>query len=343
MLNTHTPKNTTPETLACKSNHSQSALALQLKAAADPLRLDILRVMASGSFGVLELCRLFTIKQSGMSHHLKVLTNADWITSRREGNSIFYRRANLNSSNPQARLQQQLFDTLDAQPLESTVAAGIDTIQTERGNLSQRFFSDNADKFREQQDLIASYPVYAEQVLELIDATSIAHGTNAKILEVGPGEGECLLSLGKRFSHVTALDNAKVMLEKAKQTTAGQSGIHFMHGDTGKLKQTHCENFDAIVVNMVLHHTPNPREIFSDLSALLHADGVLFITDLCRHDQSWVRDTCGDLWQGFEPEDFTTWADESHLREGQAIYFALRNGFQIQVRQFFKNSSKETL
>lgn len=324
---------TNPSTEA-QSEHSQQSLAQQLKAAADPLRLDILRAMACGSFGVLELCRLFDIKQSGMSHHLKVLTSAGWITSRREGNSIFYRRAHIDAADTSAAIQQQLFQTLDAQALSPEVSAGVAAIQAERGALSQQFFSDNAAKFREQQDLIASYPVYGEQVLELLEQTALPQHNQA--LEVGPGEGDFLLPLAQHFDRVIALDNSAAMLERAKHQAADVSNVDYICSDTGALEQQDI-SVDCIVVNMVLHHTPNPREIFAQLSCALNPGGALLITDLCRHDQSWVRDTCGDLWQGFEPEDFSAWACDSGLREGQAVYFALRNGFQIQIRQFFKH------
>src|SRR6187431_2932141 len=90
-----------------------SPLANLLKAAGDPLRLEILRVLSQDSFGVLELCRIFSIKQSGMSHHLKVLTSAGLLSTRREGNSIFYRRAYLIPDSPLASLQQALFVSID--------------------------------------------------------------------------------------------------------------------------------------------------------------------------------------------------------------------------------------
>lgn len=314
---------------------SLDQLAGLLKAAGDPLRLDILRVLAQDSFGVLELCQIFSIKQSGMSHHLKVLTSAGLLTSRREGNSIFYRRAFFAPDHPLSGLQQQLFATVDQQSVSAAVTQQLQQLHHERSQAAQLFFSENAHKFRAQQDLIASYPVYAEQMTQLLNSTPLP--AKHLVLEVGPGEGEFLAVLSQRFKHVIALDNAASMLEKAQAFAAEKNlcNIEFIHGDTRSL-QEHKVLADCIVVNMVLHHTPSPADIFADLSQALTPRGALLVTDLCRHEQIWARNACGDLWQGFEPQDFTRWAHAAGLEEGQSIYFALRNGFQIQLRQFFK-------
>src|SRR5690606_39942157 len=56
------------DSLDHEGRHDQ--LASLLKAAGDPLRLDILRVVAQDSFGVLELCRSFALKQSAMGDPL---------------------------------------------------------------------------------------------------------------------------------------------------------------------------------------------------------------------------------------------------------------------------------
>jgi len=312
-----------------------SPLANLLKAAGDPLRLEILRVLSRDSYGVLELCRIFSIKQSGMSHHLKVLANAGLLSSRREANSIFYRRAYLSPDHAFAALQQQLFASLDALPLAEHLLAPIRELQLERSQAAQAFFSENADKFRAQQDLIASYPVYAEQMTQLLNNTVLRDKNLA--LEVGPGEGEFLAILAQRFNHVVALDNALTMLDKARNFARENNlrNIEFIHGDTQSLRD-HKVLADCILVNMVLHHTPSPADIFQDLSNALAPGGALLICDLCRHEQDWARNACGDLWQGFDPQDFSRWAKAAHLDEGQSVYFALRNGFQIQLRQFLK-------
>jgi hypothetical protein len=58
------------------------------------------------------------------------------------------------------------------------------------------------------------------------------------------------------------------------------------------------------------------------------------ITDLCAHDQEWARESCGDIWLGFEPEALTRWAEAAGFKEGSSLYLTQRNGFRIQLRQF---------
>ncbi|MFO1389231.1 metalloregulator ArsR/SmtB family transcription factor [Cellvibrio sp.] len=306
-----------------------------LKAAGDGFRLEILRVLAQDSFGVLELCRIFNAKQSGMSHHLKVLTSAGLLSTRREGNSIFYRRSYLVPDSPLASLQQALFASIDQLPIAESVQVQLRELEQERSLASQHFFAENAHKFREQQDLIASYPVYAEHMTQLLNNTPLRNWTLA--LEVGPGEGEFLPMLAQKFSQVVALDSSAEMLQKSKEFSQKHNlrSMEFIHGDTHVLAEKKVLA-DCIIVNMVLHHTPSPADIFQDLSKALAPGGALLICDLCRHEQAWAREACGDLWQGFEPQDFSRWAAAAKLNEGQSVYFALRNGFQIQLRQFFK-------
>ena len=319
------------EVVELEANHSLPNI---LKAAGDSFRVDILRVMAQSSFGVLELCRILNAKQSGTSHHLKVLTSAGLLTTRREGNSIFYRRAYFAPDHALAKLQHEIFSSIDQLPISDEVQQQLRELEQERSLASKQFFTENAHKFREQQDLIASYPVYAEQMTQLLQNTPLRD--NGLALEVGPGEGEFLAVLNAQFRQVVALDNAANMLEKARVFAAEKQlrNIEFIHGDTHGLAERKILA-DCIVVNMVLHHTPSPADVFHDLSRALAPKGALLICDLCRHEQAWAKETCGDLWQGFEPQDFSRWANAAGLTEGQSIYVALRNGFQIQLRQFF--------
>ncbi len=318
-------------------NVSETAqLAQVLKASADELRLEILRALSRDSFGVLELCTLFTAKQSGMSHHLKVLATAQLVTTRKEGNSIFYRRAAINPDAPFSALKASIFKRVDQLTLPESVKRNLDEIYTLRSQASKKFFSENAAEFKQQQDLISAFDVYASHVSEVLENTNLPSKQAA--LEVGPGAGEYLEILANKFDHVTALDNSAEMLAESQKRCQALdiNNIDFVHNDTH-----HCRDLkdtvDCVVINMVLHHTPSPQQIFQDVATSLKPGGVAIICDLCQHDQDWTREACGDLWLGFAPEDLTRWAKASSLNEGQSSYFALRNGFQIQIREFIKH------
>ncbi len=152
-----------------------SALANLCKASADPLRLQVLRVLREDSFGVSELCAIFDIRQPALSHHLKVLANAGLVATRREGNSIFYRRNGLGQRPGLEALQTQLFDTVDAIELPPAVEHGAWTSCTASGRKTPAISSATTPhKFRQQQDLIASYEQYADTVAQMLRDAPLA-------------------------------------------------------------------------------------------------------------------------------------------------------------------------
>lgn len=310
-----------------------ATLANLCKASSDPLRLQVLRVLRNDSFGVSELCSLFDIRQPALSHHLKVLANAGLVATRREGNSIFYRRSELGQRAELEALQSRIFETVDAIALPQEVKLKLAALYKQREQNSHDFFRDNARKFRQQQDLIASYEQYADTVAQVLSDAPLRHHRTA--LEVGPGDGAFLPQLASRFEQVVALDNAATMLDKAREHAdeAGLDNVAFIQGDTSAPELRGLQA-DCVVINMVLHHTPYPGQILRDVAACLAPGGVVLITDLCSHDQGWARENCGDLWLGFDPAKLTEWAEAAELNDIASVYLAQRNGFQVQVRLF---------
>jgi ArsR family transcriptional regulator len=313
-------------------------LSALCKAAGDPLRLAVLRVLSQDSFGVLELSQIFKFRQSGMSHHLKILLQAGLVTTRREGNSIFYRRADRAVRSDLEILQRELLKAADKTEMSDDIRQRLAAVQVARAERSVQFFSENADKFRSQQELVVSYGVYGPATVGMISSSD--RGVNDSVLEVGPGEGEFLSELATRFHTVYALDNSPVMLAQAQTRIQQQdlNNITFISGDT-KTSTVQKLAVDCIVVNMVLHHTPSPADVIKDLSGCLRNGGQLYITELCSHDQNWAREACGDLWLGFEPEDLNSWAATAGLAQGKDMYLAQRNGFRVQIRQYVKQAS----
>lgn len=312
-----------------------SVLSGVIKALADDLRLEILRLLKSESFGVLEICRILDIRQSALSHHLKVLATAGLVTTRREGNSIFYRRPLILDDDPLLEFKKAVFANIDRLAVPARIQQRIKVIQQERSELSLSFFARHADKFREKQGLVTEYPQYAGSLQDLIKGIGLDQ--DAIVMEVGPGEGELLTRLARQFRHVIAVDNSREMLNRARAAIEAINADHveFVFGETATAlrRKLHC---DLLIFNMVMHHISSPARSFKDAARLLNPGGVLLVVDLCSHDQDWVRESCGDLWLGFEVEDFSSWATAAGLGEGQSLFLGLRNGFQIQMRLFMK-------
>jgi len=314
-------------------------LALACKAAADPLRLQILRTLKAESFGVLELCQILNLAQSKLSHHLKVLAKAKLVATRRDGNSIFYRRPLLNLDAPLTDFTQALFETLDTETLGSDIVDRINQIKADRSRLSLDFFAKNAAKFHETQEFITKNSEYVVQARELIKLTGLP--SSATAIEIGPGEGHYLPELAQRFAKVHAIDNSTAMLALAKQYCLENrlDNVEFIHGETDDAI-TQQLTTDFVACHMVLHHIPSPQLIFEHTAQLLNADGYMLVAELCHHNQGWVKDSCGDLWLGFEPEELKHWAQTAGLMPIQDLFLGLRNGFQIQLHLFKKVNSK---
>lgn len=309
------------------------------KALSDGLRLDILHLLRTDSYGVLELCRIVDVRQSALSHHLKILAQADLVSTRREGNSIFYRRALVLDDDPAADIKRAAFAALDAQQLREELAAGAQQINDERSEQSLLFFERHADRFIEKQDLIAEYAQYRETLHDLLAGLRLPENSSA--IEIGPGESPLLSELAERFPNLSALDNSREMLtraEKQLQQLAPKlaGNVDFVHGDTTALlaDSQNLARYDLMVFNMVLHHIPSPQTTFKDCAQLLASGGTLILIDLSHHDQDWVKASCGDLWLGFADSDLDGWAEAAGLHCSQRVYLGLKNGFQVQIRVF---------
>ena len=207
--------------------------------------------------------KIHLIGQAGMSHHLKVLAQADLVATRREGNAIFYRRALPHSELLGGKLHAALLEEVDNLSLPGDVQSRIGQVHGQRAAASQDFFARVAEKFRAQQDLIAGLPQYRDSVLALLDKLSFSEEATA--LEVGPGDGGFLPELARRFQQVTALDNSPAMLELARQLCEREALGNVSLQLADALNSTTIKA-DCVVLNMVLHHFAAPADALKQMA-----------------------------------------------------------------------------
>ncbi len=304
-------------------------LLVVCKASADKLRLQILGILQNESFGVTELCQVFNVAQPNMTHHLKILASAGLVQTRKEGTSVFYRRALIADADPFSGLKQKLYDTVDLEPVTTAVTLGVSKVHRQRAQRSQSFFARYADQISENQDLIAPIGSYLPTLCEWLE--ELPHSSS--VIEIGPGESPLLSKLADQFKRVTALDHSISMLQRARVrlNTTSSRRVRFLEAD---ISDFDGPMVDLIVLNMVLHHLSSPSMFFRDAARQLKPGGTLLIADLSPHKQDWARETCGDQWLGFNPVDLTHWSEDAEFTPERQSFLGLNNGFQIQLRQF---------
>lgn len=315
---------------AAEISGNKARLPEVFKALGDPLRFSIVRLMQQDSFGVLELCELFEVRQPAMSHHLKVMVEAGLLCSRREGNSLFYRRILPDQSESSAALKS-LFLLIDAVDIAPDALAGLESLRKDRTRQSLAFFQKNSGRFRDQQDLIAGYGEYGKAIEEAVRALPLESNL---WVEVGSGEGELIAALHQDFDQVVALDISADLLARAKAQVGKAENIDFVMSEL--TAESYPDQADLVSCNMVLHHVASPADLISAMAATLKPSGFLLLSDLCSHDQEWARESCGDIWLGFDREELFEMAEKASLRIHSEQYLALRNGFRVQILIFEK-------
>ena len=88
----------------------------------------------------------------------------------------------------------------------------------------------------------------------------ISQNTEAKILDLGCGDGLFIQELLKSFAPamVTLVDGSIEMLEAAKKRLGNQANLHFMQASFQELfaNDTLTEHFDFIYSSLAIHHLP---------------------------------------------------------------------------------------
>lgn len=273
------------------------------KALADPVRLRLAAILAHGEFTVQELTEILAMGQSRISRHLKILTDAGILSVKRQGTWGYYRLA---GGNPLfAEIRPVLERRFEALPGRRADLAALARVLEARRRRSLEFFDTHARQ----------WDVLAREVLPIADyrqALLAAVPTCRRLLEVGVGTGSLLADLRRLADEVIGVDHSLPMLEQARRRVAAEGlvGVDLRLGEMTRLPLPN-DAVEAAVLNMVLHHAPQPPAVLTELRRILTPGGILVIADLRRHEREWARERMADQWLGFEISELAGWLAEA--------------------------------
>lgn len=107
-----------------------------------------------------------------------------------------------------------------------------------------------------------------------------------EILDVGAGTAQIPIELARRTDRfrIWAIDLSVAMLELARRNVEIAGLRDLIRTDLIDAKQLPYpdERFVAVISNSIIHHIPEPRQVFAESWRTLNPGGALFFRDLCR-------------------------------------------------------------
>ena len=290
-----------------------------LKALADATRLRLFRLGRAFELNVNEIVETLGMGQSRISRHLKILSEAGLLTSRRDGMWTFYRAS---TEGPAARLAEAIGDGdrgVFAQDL-----ARARRIQNDRNRESRRFFDAVAGDWREmKRALIGEAPLDAF-ILRHIPRCSVA-------ADLGCGSGDLLPILRKKAGRVIGVDRAPRMLDEARRRHLADSRRGTLELRRGELERLPLRDgeVDCAVICLALHHLPDPGRGIAEAARILKPGGALVVVEWSAHRDETLRSRFQDRWLGFEAGTLEKWLTGAGLNVQTKTTLALPTGLKI--------------
>ena len=273
----------------------------QLAALADPTRARILLLLEQQALAVTELCAVLQLPQSTVSRHLKVLAEEELVSARSEGASRLYRLARLEP--PQRKLWQAVRDEVSAGASVEQDAQRLASVLQERRSRSAAFFSAKAADWESVRKDLFGARVEVLPLLALLEPKWV-------VGDLGCGTGQIARTLAPFVQQVIAVDASAAMIKAAQARVGSMENIDLRLGDLEQLPIGDKE-LDAALLFLVLHYVVDPIRALTEAQRVVKPGGILLVTDMLPHDRAEYRETMGHVWQGFAPEQLSSWLEEA--------------------------------
>lgn len=293
------------------------------KALADDTRLRLFCILSRYELNVNELISILDMGQSRVSRHLKILSSAGLVTSRRDGLWVFY--AAETEGEARKFMESVLPFVMDDPIIQADFSAAA-SIVDERLRATRQFFNSIAEDWDQlAKDVLGDY--------DLPGAITALVQKGATAADLGCGTGEVLERMLPVAGEIIGVDGSARMLDLARRRFAADaSRISLRIGDLEHLPLRDGEA-DFIAINMVLHHIVVPGSALEEARRVLKKGGRLVITDFDSHENESMRVTYGDRWLGFTLETVKTFLENAGFSLVSATKTPVEKGLFIHLIQ----------
>jgi ArsR family transcriptional regulator len=290
-------------------------LLASLRAAAEPTRLRLLALAARGSFCVMEFTEILGQSQPRLSRHLKLLCDCGLLDRVREGANVWFA---LPPGDTGALARDLVARLPPDDPVLEADRRQAARVLAERARVASESFRHKGADWDEMRALDLPARAVEDALLALIPAEP-----PGRLLDIGTGTGRVLELLAPRVSQGLGVDASKAMLALAR---ARLSGPGFGHcavrlADMYRLPLQDA-SFDAVVLQMVLHHAEDPSGVVTEAARVLAPGGHLLLIDLAEHRRADLTGKLAHRWPGFTDSSIERMFTDAGLQRSEPIGIA---------------------
>jgi ubiquinone/menaquinone biosynthesis C-methylase UbiE len=271
-----------------------TAIFDDLTTLADATRSRMLLLLERHELTVSELCTVLQLPQSTVSRHLKTLSDASWVVSRRDGTSRYYTLSLDERGGPARRLWSLLRDQVSATSGADQDARRLKNVLARRQSKSQEFFETTAGQWDKLRADLFGTASHLQALPALLDE-------QWTVGDLGCGTGQVACALAPFVAHVIAVDRSGEMLQAARRRVRDLASVEVRRGELEALP-IGDEELDAATLLLVLHHLAEPALALSEAFRVLKPGGRLLIADMLPHDREEYRQQMGHIWLGFSED-----------------------------------------
>jgi ArsR family transcriptional regulator len=262
-------------------------------ALSDATRCRLLALIEHHELTVSELCGVIQLPQSTVSRHLKLLGDAGWVSSRRDGTSRYYALSLDGPGGPRTQIWELTKPQISGRVSAAQDDRRLARVLAGRGEASQKFFATSAGQWdRLREELFGDFVPGA--LLGLLPSTW-------SVGDLGCGTGALLPMLAPHVAQVVGVDASHEMLVTARARVRDLPNVDVKHGALESLPLADA-SLDAVMCVLVLHHVPSPGDALAEACRVLKPGGRLLVVDMHAHDREEYRQRMGHVWLGFSED-----------------------------------------
>lgn len=285
----------------------QAPLHDRLSALADPIRSRLLLLLERHELTVSELRAVVQLPQSTVSRHLKILTDAGWLSSRGDGTSNRYRLDLRALDAPARRLWAPVREEAEGLPAARRDAQRVKGVLADRHTRSQQFFASSAAQWDKVRAELFGARTELFALLGLLDPTHV-------VGDLGCGTGQLAEAMAPFVKQVVAVDESAAMLRAARARLAQLDNVDLRHGSIEELP-VEDGALDVAVLSLVLHYVAEPGAVLAGIRRALRPEGGrLLLVDMTPHDHADYRQAMGHVWLGFDRGQVEAWGSAAGFR-----------------------------